>query len=254
MIYASDLDRTLIYSQSFLDIHPANIEVVLVDKSKVDSYMAKCVAEQLEDLTSNTVVRFIPVTARSIAEYKRINFPFKQPEYAITTCGGKILHNGEPMQEWEAEIAKSIDSDELEEVVNQLDKLSSTNYKSKAIDGVYAFSKSSDLQQTKIEIAELNKTYPHFKFSLDKHKVYAIPKCVGKDIALTWIKHYLNEDKVAASGDSTFDVPMLIIADIAIVPSHRYIKDQELKNMEFIEVSGEIVSPLHTIEFIQSMR
>lgn len=252
MIYASDLDRTLIYSQSFINLHPTETELLLVDKSKVDSFISKDVTSSLERVNNYEELKFIPVTSRSIDEYNRISIPNIRPEYVITTGGGKILHNGRLLQEWEDVIQKEIDIRDLEEIRTEIDKLESTNYQSKIIDGVYLFSKSSNIDLSKIELKQLGIKYPHYKFYIDKCKLYAIPRVFGKDTALTWLKHYLNEEFIIASGDSTFDIPMLNMADISIIPSHNSIEDSELRNMKYIEVTGGVVSPLQTLQIVEN--
>lgn len=253
MIYASDLDRTLIYSQLFLDMHPTSAKLELADESKVNSYISKDVAINLQRITKLPGITFIPVTTRSVKEYKRIKIQGLNPEYAITSNGGTILHNGEILPEWKRYTDDNIDRNELDEIRKRFNSLESlSNYEARIIDDVYVFSKSKDRDKTKIELAQLRKEYPHYKFYLDKHKVYAINNHIGKDIALTWLKQYLNEDKIVASGDSSFDVPMLSIADTAIVPSHKSIKPEEI-NFSYIEVTGEVLSPLETFRILENV-
>ena len=252
MIYASDLDRTLIYSQTFLDMHPTENETILVDESKVNSYMVDKVADLLEEVNNHRKIRFIPVTTRSIAEYKRVKFRGFTPEFAIVASGAKILHNGEPMQEWEDYINPKMNIDELELIVDEFDALESTNYKSKIIDGSFVFSKSSDIAKTKTELNTLREKYPHYKFYLDKHKVYAIPECFGKGITLKWLKQYLDEKYIIASGDTAFDLPMLHEADLAIIPSHKTIKEDELNGLSYVEITGGANSPLTTLNIVRN--
>ena len=167
MIYASDLDRTLIYSQSFLDMHPTESKIILADESKVNSYITEDVANLLVEVNNHRKIRFIPVTTRSIAEYNRVRFPGFSPEYAITASGGRIIHNGERMKEWEDYINPQISIAELNEIRAEFDKLESTNYVSKIVDDAFVFSKSSDINKTKAEFISLKEKYPHYNFYLD---------------------------------------------------------------------------------------
>ena len=251
MIYASDLDRTLIYSQTFLDMHPTESKTILVDKSKVNSYMTEEVANLLEEVNNHKKIRFIPVTTRSEAEYKRVQFKGIVPEYAIVASGARILHNGELMQEWEDYLNPQLNIDELKMLVDEFNNLESTNYESKIIDGAYVFSKSGDIAKTKVELNALREKYPQYKFYLDKHKVYAIPNCFGKGITLKWLKQYLDEKFIIASGDTTFDMPMLQEADLAIIPSHKTIKEDELKELAYVEIKGGADSPVTTLNIVK---
>ena len=258
IIYASDLDRTLIYSKTFIDMHPVDDELVLVDESKVNSYMAKSVANGLADIVHNNVAQFIPVTTRSIEEYKRIHFPdaVGQTEYAIVASGGVILKNGEILKEFEEYLKsiKEVNDEEFTQIIEEFKAFESINYNSKVVDNSFVFSKSSNIHATEDEIKsnQLRYKHPHFRFLLDKHKVYAIPNHIKKSIAIDWLKQYLNGDVVVASGDSAFDIPLLDSGDVKIVPSHAYIKDSDLNGMRVIKISGEVLSPLKTFQIINS--
>lgn len=218
MIYATDLDRTLIYSKRFLECHPPKGEMILVDKSKVDSYISKAVLIRLMEMSK--AVRVIPVTTRSVEEYERIKIPGFTPEFAITTCGGVILHKGKKMKYWERYMESEIDKAGIERVVEEFKAFG--EYKPKVIDGRYIFTKVEDRESAKIKIGELRKRVAGYKFLLDKHKVYGIPDVVSKVNALKFIKEFLGEPYVLATGDGELDIPMLEWADVAVIPEHKY--------------------------------
>lgn len=52
---------------------------------------------------------FIPVTTRTIEQFQRITLFQNEiiPEYAITSNGGNILHNGKQDVTWNKEIKKN---------------------------------------------------------------------------------------------------------------------------------------------------
>lgn len=89
MIYASDLDRTLIYSLGAIGV-PENTPGLIpaeIIEGKTRSYISQQALNQLMDL--NTRIIFIPVTTRTIQQYKRINL-FQEtviPDYAVTSNG-----------------------------------------------------------------------------------------------------------------------------------------------------------------------
>lgn len=259
MIYATDLDRTLIYSESFLESNPELNESnkILIDTSKVCSYIHKDVATHLREILSKkSEIRFLPVTTRSIAEFNRIEFRKIgiKVEYAITSNGGTILHNGEPLKEWENYKNSNINIDELVSIARDLEIINPDDYKSKIIDESFIMTKCSidkvSEQERLIFIDNIKKSYHHYDILTHKSKVYVVPRVVRKDNALTWIKHYINEDEVVSSGDSAFDLPMLSIANLSIIPGHSDLSDKDLKNCRYIRISSGISSPLDTIKIL----
>jgi len=258
MIYARDIDRTLIFSERFIEefgIDKSNL--ALIDECKTNSYMSSEVANKLSHLTNgfyNRKIRFIPVTTRSVQQFKRIQFSNLgiNIEYAITTNGGKILYHGRELNAWEEYITHLIPSKyEFDSVVKEINSIPGIDYTTKLIDDRYIFSKSNiDLESitvVKSELDKLSKTYQQFEFKMYKNKVYSVPKCFGKDIALNWLKHYLCEDKIISSGDSSFDIPMISISDIKVIPSHSSIGDEELDGLDIIVVNGGINSAVNTM-------
>ncbi|MFR0871963.1 MAG: hypothetical protein ACLSG5_11605 [Oscillospiraceae bacterium] len=84
----SDLDGTLIFSASRKQ--PGDIVCEYKDNREI-SCITKRQAELLPGL------EIIPVTTRSIEQYRRIRFPEGfSPEYALTDNGGTLLVNGVP--------------------------------------------------------------------------------------------------------------------------------------------------------------
>lgn len=260
MIYASDLDRTLIYSESFLESNPLENkeDKILIDTSKVCSYIHKDVAAHLSFMIRKKKIRFIPVTTRSLAEYKRIRLKEVgiEPEYAITSNGGIILHNGKEVQEWKDNVYNNVKVEELISIKDYLDNLPEFNYCAKIVDNALIFTKySKELigkPEIKNRITELKKRYQQYNILVHKNKVYVVPKYVSKDNALNWLKQYINEDNVIASGDSAFDIPMLNIADLAIIPGHSDLGERDVKNKRCIKISSGIKSPLDTLKIIET--
>lgn len=262
MIYASDLDRTLIYSESFLESNPLDNrdDKILIDTSKVCSYIHKDVAAHLSFMIRQGKIRFVPVTTRSLKEYQRIRFKDIgiEPEYAITSNGGIILHNGVEMQEWTDIVRQNIDCEEFKSIKEYLDGLPEFNYCAKIIDQSLLFTKFDKelIGSTGIKnkISEIEKKYQQYDIFVHKNKVYVVPKYIKKSIAINWLKHYLKEDVVIASGDSAFDLPMLSIADLAIIPGHSDLNEKDVKNKRCVKISSGFKSPLDTLKFIETSK
>src|SRR3989339_1915870 len=96
MIFASDLDGTIIFSNNHFTNKHKKINVVNIEKKDNEeiSYMTFNSINILNKISK--LVTFIPVTTRTIEQYKRIDFPKYKivPEIAITSNGGNILING----------------------------------------------------------------------------------------------------------------------------------------------------------------
>lgn len=102
--FASDLDRTLIYSHRMLEqyAYKGAYELIEVLDDRPLSYMSIETKASLQAI--HQAGWFIPVTTRTTAQFERITL-FQQeikPEYAVTTNGGCILHHGKPLEEWQA--------------------------------------------------------------------------------------------------------------------------------------------------------
>lgn len=252
IIYASDLDRTLIFSKRFIDEHPTDASYKPVEYKGVQiiSYMADSVKDGLNHLRNNDKVTFIPVTTRSLEEYSRVNLGFT-PEYAIVANGGMILHNGKPLEDWENYIKNKINPMEIIDITNDIQELDSVNYQVKFIDNRYLFFKTDDKELFDKEIESLIVRYPEFTFTRQVKKCYAIPNHFSKQIALRWVWHKLNKPFIIASGDSELDLPMLTLANKAIIPSHgSLIKDGFVTDGTFVD--GGITSPLKTFDIVNN--
>lgn len=260
MIYASDLDRTLIFSERFISENKVSKKnLTLVDECSLNSYISNNVAKMISHIVSEGTVRFIPVTTRSTEQFKRIQFrkvgiPI---EYAIVANGGVILHQGERLKDWEDYLNTQMpDSDSFEAIISAFNSIDSIDYKTKTVDERFIFTKCKDSTDAKasvkIEVDEIKKDFPHFGFYMYNNKVYAIPKCFGKDITLNWLKHRLNEDRILSSGDSSFDIPMLSTSDFRVVPDHCSIGSEDLRKLGVFVVNGGVESALKTMAIVEN--
>lgn len=252
LLYASDLDRTLIFSKRFIDEHPTDAKYSATEciGPRIISYMADEVREELHKIRDIDNVLFVPVTTRSIEEYNRVSLGFI-PEYAIVANGAVILHNGEPMKEWADYIRKGINKMDILDIISDIkDCLESVSYEPKLIDGSYIFFKTDDEVKYDDEIGVLINDYPDWQFTRQSKKCYAIPKHFSKQIALRWLWHELNQPYIVASGDSELDLPMLTLADRAIIPAHgSLVKDGFVTGGTL--ANGGITSPLFTMKIVK---
>lgn len=253
ILYATDLDRTLIFSQRFIDEYKPESEYSLVEEidGKEISFMSNKVKSRLKELISKDNVEVVPVTSRSIEEFNRINIGIKF-KYAIVANGGIILENGVPMQEYDDIISRDINTIELLQASLDLEDMVSVRRESKYIDNKYIFTKTTKPEEFDIEAEVLVKRYPSIQFTRQKSKVYAIPKAFNKAVALRWLQLKLGYEKIVASGDSELDLPMLAIANFAVIPEHGDLYKCGYVTNGRIAKAG-IDSSIFTIDLVESL-
>lgn len=251
VIYATDLDRTLIFSHRFLSELPYNKEKVLVEtkEEKEISYMSKIAYDKLQDLNNNENITIVPVTTRSVEEYRRINLGFI-PKYAIVANGGIILEDGKPSIDYDEYVKSFLNPMELATLSIDLMELASLSKKPKLIDGCYWFAKTDNEDLFDVEAHDLIERYPRWSFTRQRNKCYAIPNHISKQVALRWLYHKLSKPYIIASGDSLLDIPMLSLANEAVVPYHSdLLKDKVVQNCRVVH--GGIESPYQTMLYVE---
>ncbi|MEK3751021.1 HAD family hydrolase [Paenibacillus sp. FSL E2-8871] len=228
MIYASDLDRTLIYSLGAIGV-PENTPGLIpaeIIEGKTRSYISQQALNQLMDL--NTRIIFIPVTTRTIQQYKRINL-FQEtviPDYAVTSNGGNILIGGVVDKEWRESIGRlvarhSAGAEEVRSYIKAVvreDWIISENY---CDDLFYSFMVYRD-QLPLDEITNLSDRLYNlgWRVSLQGRKLYAVPAAVNKSDAILHLRRTVRSEPMVASGDSLLDKSLLESSDYAIAPCH----------------------------------
>ncbi|WZL72907.1 HAD family hydrolase [Clostridiaceae bacterium 35-E11] len=227
MIFASDLDRTLIYSDKFLE-DMSEDEVRLIEKKGEQeiSFMTETAIDLLKDLSEN--ILFVPVTTRTIAQYRRIKLFQNEivPKYAVVSNGGNLLIDGEIDLQWNQQIHNRIATECLpfEDVLTRFQEIQSDEWvlNKRMADDLFSY---CIVDRKKVPMDDLMSftdwlTQHNWKASLQGRKLYFVPQCVSKGDALDYIQERESIDFVAAAGDSLLDLPMLHMADYAIAPPH----------------------------------
>ena len=162
----------------------------------------------------------VPVTTRSIEQYRRIQWPEGcEPQYALTTNGAILLKKSEIHDEWLRDSQQNIAS--YREELDRLYKLLSEQdlfIRCRIVDDSYLFvycKHSTDID----ECAEKYQKETTLYVRASGRKLYFFPPCINKGIAVRKIKDSLSPNTLICAGDSKIDVPMLQEADIALVPN-----------------------------------
>lgn len=227
MIFATDLDRTLIYSIRQVKDTAGLVPVEYKNEQPL-SYMSNEAVELFQKLKENPDLIIIPVTARSTEQFRRIQVVQDCP-YAILACGAVILKGGKPLPIWQ-QFVKQIRTSEKEnyaffEKFFKAERFFKKNANLFVIqprmvdDAVIFFKLRSDnaadefLNRLQQEVSDKNWNY--IKQGL---KVYLSPKLISKQFALQIILSYLKEAKgeknIIAAGDGAGDIDFMSLANI----------------------------------------
>lgn len=234
MIFASDLDNTLIFS--YKKAVPNSICVEIKDKKEL-SFMTPYCHSELQKIINKII--FIPITTRSIEQYKRIKLiQTGNIKYALAANGGILLIDDEIDEIWYNKTLKLVSesTNELNKALKILDSDKNIYLEARIVDKLFVFGKTKNIYATATNLKnllDLNKVY----VSNVGEKIYILPKILNKGTALKRIKEKFN-DTIICSGDSDFDIPMLEAADISIVPSTIYKYLKHCKQIISIDSTG----------------
>lgn len=210
----SDLDGTLIFSASRKQ--PGDIVCEYKDNREI-SCITKRQAELLPGLT------IIPVTTRSIEQYRRIRFPEGfSPEYALTDNGGTLLVNGVPDPEWARRTMRLVQESSrgLERCRSVMEQDLGRNFEIRMVDGMFLFTKSTEPESMLRRLNEVSGA--EVSCFATGAKVYALPAGLCKGAAVNRLAGMLKErrgfSRIVCAGDSAMDIPMLNAADTAVFP------------------------------------
>ena len=212
ILFACDLDNTLLISHRKKQNDDMCVEHV---HGKEQSFMTVKSIALLQKLQQE--IDFVPVTTRSIEQYKRIKWPDGcEPEWAVTTNGAMLLHNGVADEKWSQRVKLIIDNwrGELQlqyERQRQLAKY----IRCRIVDNSYLFLYCDEAADVKA-ILELCRKQTDLTVEGVGRKIYFFPPGLDKGWALKQLKKCLGDAYAFAAGDSSIDESMLKQANEAI--------------------------------------
>jgi hydroxymethylpyrimidine pyrophosphatase-like HAD family hydrolase len=226
-VFASDLDRTMVYSlgsSGLKNNHPV-LTVAEFHKEKPLSYVTDFSYRILDFLSDS--LYFVPATTRSLGQFRRIILPpISRSLYAVTNNGGKILSNGVEDPDWTTYIKGYLEesSVHLDEVKNIIEEKYSRPW-------IHNMTFADDLFIVlHVDKANIPKSYVDdltswltergWKSSLQGSKLYCIPAALTKGAAVQEVCQRLNSSGLYSAGDSLLDRTLLSLADIAYRPAH----------------------------------
>lgn len=266
MIYASDLDQTLIYSRRSMGGEVAENDLLLIEtlEGKEISFLSRRALQLLLDIHERCL--FIPVTTRTMEQYQRITV-FQQelqPHYAITSNGGNIFCNGEIDRDWRAHVQRELEEKclPLSQILEAFEKIQDPSwfYYGKVADDIfyYAIIERDRLPIDKIQLFEEWLQKQHWQLSIQGRKLYLVPQVVNKGSAVKYISSKEGNKPIIASGDSLLDFDLLRMADLGYIPGHgeiyRSLRDSLDYRIETIHQSGMIASELILKRVLERLR
>ena len=216
VLFGVDLDNTLIYSYR----HEIGEKKRCVEKyrGKDASFMTDRTWELLREVSRKILV--VPVTARSVEQYERVDLGMGRFPYALTCNGGVLLTEGREETGWYEEWLERIRESrgELEKAEKIMESDPCRCFEVRKVRELFLFTKSGDIG------ASVNRLRERMDGSLAEvfgsgGKVYVMPKELTKGNALLRLRGRLKAETVMAAGDSALDIPMLRCADAAIAPA-----------------------------------
>ncbi|WP_291582219.1 hypothetical protein [Clostridium sp. UBA6640] len=238
MIYASDLDRTLIYSkkffQEFKECDTNNLLIAEFKNHIPNSYISAKIENLLYEINKN--LTFITITTRVQHQFKRIELFNSKivPKYAVVCNGGVILKDGVPLHSWDKIIKEKLNKiSPLTLMIRYCDFLINSSYieSYSLCEDLYlcAILKDRDLlDNTLIQKAQTICLDSDYTLIIHGRKLYIIPICINKYLPLEHIMDIENDYDLYSSGDSEFDLPMLINSTVGMVPKHSSMREKLL--------------------------
>ena len=221
-IFAVDLDNTLIYSDA-RSRHLADRVCVEWRGEEELSYMDRRCLERLRRLADRLAV--VPVTTRSLEQYRRIRFfPDREPELALAANGGILLEEGSVCEAWLAETRRltAACAGQLEQAAVWLEEDPERCFELRRVNGLFLYTKTKKPERTAARLREgLDGSLVSVVENLSK--IYVLPRCLTKGLAIRRLRRFLEEKgrpgpcpAILAAGDSNFDISMLAEADWGI--------------------------------------
>lgn len=229
MLFASDLDQTLIYSHKTFISKEIDEQIRPVERldDRFISYMTHRALCKLSEVSKR--VLFVPVTTRTKLQYQRINFLDYDitHQYAVTSNGGTIFSEGVEDKDWSQLVLEGRDNClAARDLIDKFDEISHPSWvikdSGKLADNLFYYCL---IEREKIPVTELAAfkiwaSENNWELSVQGRKLYLVPLNVNKKAAIYYIQEKEGMSSVVAAGDSSLDLDMLKAADLALAPAH----------------------------------
>ena len=215
VVYHTDIDNTLIYSYK----HDIGTDVVAAEvrEGRGVGFMTGRTHKLLVALAGEALV--VPVTTRSLEQYRRICLPSVPVRYALVDNGGILLKDGECVADWREETAAltAPGRPALVEAFDFLTKDERRLAELRFVDDLFLFTKCRNGEDVAADLEHLL-DMTQTDIITNGNKIYVLPKELNKGTALKRFQAFLPREITLCAGDSACDIPMLLEADQAFAP------------------------------------
>lgn len=223
VLVACDLDGTLIFSQRRCGVPAADRQLVCVERldGRDLSFMSPAAHRGLQLLGRSVPV--MAVTARSLAQYRRVNLPLSS-RYAVVANGGLLLVDGIADRSWSAHLAELLRAVAPVETVERHLHAVCADAWTKRIMVVEALFccvvlDADALPPGWLAAQEQWAQERGWRVSLQGSKLYVVPQPVDKAAAVAEVAARIGADTVFAAGDALLDAQLLRSATRGVHPS-----------------------------------
>ena len=220
-LLATDLDRTLVFSERYVEAHPTSTPVCPVEpyQGRNISVMALEVRDTLAELSRSLTL--VPTTTRTRAQLRRIDLG-TPVEWEVCCSGGVLLHRDEPDREWASRVATLVSAEcmSYDDAVAGFASWAGQPWMRQLRDAEGLFLIASVDGPPAEEVTAVTEALlvGNWRVVHQGSKVYALPRVVTKSAAVAHLRERLGEDEVWAAGDSVLDWDLLAHADRAWTP------------------------------------
>lgn len=229
ILLACDLDNTLIHSWKHRKEGDLCIEHI---GEKEQGYMSRKAAELYSSLPENILL--VPVTTRSVDQYRRIRWPgSREPDLAVTT-NGAILLGGGPVQRDQGSDFSMILHDWIMQSQREaapcrqaMDELrgillaSGYYLRVRMVDDFYLFAYCDEGKDPKDAVPE-SAFRSGLQIVSSGRKIYFLSPAFNKGEAVRRLEGLLQPPRILAAGDTEIDLPMAERADRMFIPEKLY--------------------------------
>jgi len=235
MLFASDLDRTLIYSPRMIEQsreRPRDLRIAEIKEGKAVTYITDEILRRMRRIAQEAM--FVPVTTRTLEQYRRVSVIHEEfrPRYAVVCNGGTLLVNGRTDREWNEQVRNRVKAEclPLKDVARIFESEKPQRWAKlwRTADELFLYCVVRDgcapptgLQRFSEFLQENN-----WKTAFNGRKIYFIPRCVEKGSTVEHVARREGLNTVVAAGDSLLDLDMARVSDLFLSPAHGEIRLQ----------------------------
>ncbi|SDY40814.1 Hydroxymethylpyrimidine pyrophosphatase [Micromonospora pattaloongensis] len=233
VLVASDLDRTLIYSEAALALATGERpRLICVEHylGREASFMTERAGELARHLSG--VATVMPTTTRTPEQLHRVTLPGGPQRFAVAANGGILLVDGQVDAAWSTQVRRRLaEAAPLDEVWAYLGRVCDQAWTTKLRNAEDLFCYAV-IDRIRMPTEFLTQTTEWavrrgWGTSLQGRKLYWVPKTLTKAAAVREVARRIDAAIVLAAGDSLLDIDLLESADLGVHPRHGELFDTD---------------------------